>query len=64
MIFGGRNMGDSYFKPDNFTGRVVLDKEVLVYNTDVHFSGSITETRELFNKTLHASKIVLYENRN
>jgi len=48
MLLGGRNMGDKYYDPDCFTGRVSLDKEVLVYNTDPTYTGIISQVRELF----------------
>ena len=63
MIFGGRNMSDRYFKPDCFRGKGTLDKEVLVFNTDSGFNGSISAARELFYKTINAPLTVLYPNR-
>lgn len=48
MLLGGRNMGDKYYNPDCFIGRLSLDKEVLVYNTDPSHTGIISEVRELF----------------
>lgn len=63
MIFGGRNIGDRYFKPDCFQGIGAFDKEVLIYNTDLDFAGSITAVRELFYTTVNSSLTVLYPNR-
>ncbi|MCL2365179.1 MAG: phospholipase D-like domain-containing protein [Defluviitaleaceae bacterium] len=57
MIMGGRNIGDRDFNPDSFTGRVSLDKEVLVYNTDPAFSGAIAHTAVYFNEKLSAPRI-------
>ena len=55
MILGGRNVGDKYFLPSGFTGRQSLDREVLVYNTDLAFSGIIAEVNDLFNETITSS---------
>ena len=48
MLLGGRNMGDKYYAPPCFTGRVSRDTEVLVYNTAPAHNGIISEVRELF----------------
>jgi len=56
MILGGRNIGDRDFNPDSFTGRVSLDKEVLVYNTDPSFVGSIAQTIAYFNEKTSAPR--------
>jgi len=48
LLLGGRNMGDKYYNPDCFTGRVSLDKEVFVYNTNPAYAGIISEVRGLF----------------
>ena len=50
MLLGGRNMGDKYYNPIGFTGRVSLDAEVLVYNTAPDYHGIIWEVRELFKE--------------
>lgn len=33
LLLGGRNIGDKYFSPEDFTGLCSLDRDVLVYNT-------------------------------
>lgn len=33
MILGGRNIGDAYFAPEGYTGKVTNDRDVVVYNT-------------------------------
>ena len=48
MILGGRNMSDRFFNPDCFDGHLTLDLEVLVYNTDTDFAGSIADVNSLF----------------
>lgn len=48
LILGGRNIGDKYYAPEGFTGRLSLDREVLVYNTDPTFQGSIADVRQYF----------------
>ena len=63
MIFGGRNIADRYFKPELSARPGVLDKEVLVYNTDTNFSGSIAAVSELFQHTLNSYLTVLYRHR-
>ena len=58
MILGGRNISDKYFAPYGFTDRLSLDREVLVYNTDLAFLGSIAGVLDYFNSKIasgHAS---------
>ena len=52
MILGGRNISDKYFAPEGYIGRLSLDREVLVYNTDLAFHGSITDMVEYFNSKI------------
>lgn len=33
LLLGGRNVGDRFFGPEDFTGELSLDRDVLVYNT-------------------------------
>lgn len=33
MILGGRNIGDEYFAPEGYTGKITNDRDVVVYNT-------------------------------
>ena len=33
LLLGGRNIGDRFFGPEDFTGELSLDRDVLVYNT-------------------------------
>ena len=63
MILGGRNIGDRYFKPDCFLGTPAFDTEVLVYNTNPDYNGSISAVRELFHKTINAPLTSLYQPR-
>jgi len=39
LLLGGRNIGDEYFAPPSHTGRVVYDRDVLVFNTAYGTSG-------------------------
>ena len=58
MILGGRNISDKYFTPYGFTDRLSLDREVLVYNTDLAFHGSLADVVDYFNSKIaspHAS---------
>ena len=59
MILGGRNIGDRDFAPDDFTGRVSLDREVLVYNTDRGFHGSITAAIDYFYSKINSPRTSL-----
>jgi len=59
MLLGGRNMSDRYFGLDGFTGNVSFDREVLVYNTDPDFSGSINEVMAYFNAKINSNKTSL-----
>ena len=64
MLLGGRNMGDKYYNPDCFTGRLSLDTEVLVYNTDPAHCGIISEVRELFRAKAASSRATPVAGRN
>ena len=33
LLLGGRNIGDKYFAPESYDGKVSYDRDVLVYNT-------------------------------
>jgi len=59
LLLGGRNMGDKYYNPDCFTGRVSLDAEVLVYNTAPNYHGIISEVRELFKEKAASTRATL-----
>ena len=59
MLLGGRNIGDKYFNPDGFQGVVSLDREVLIYNTDLTFEGSIVQTQAYFEEKINSNHAVL-----
>ena len=59
LIFGGRNIGDKYYAPAGYTGRLSLDREVLVYNTDPAFQGSISEVRDYFARKRSSDRTFL-----
>jgi len=56
MILGGRNISDKYFASDEFAGRLSLDREVLVYNTDAQFHGSIADVVDYFNRKITSNQ--------
>ncbi|MCL2526892.1 MAG: phospholipase D-like domain-containing protein [Defluviitaleaceae bacterium] len=60
MIMGGRNIGDRYFKPDGHTGRLTYDREVLVYNTDPQFNGSIAEVAAYARSKTSSPRTTMY----
>jgi len=60
MILGGRNIGDRYYNPDCFTGRVAFDREVLIYNTDSQFLGSISDVTAYAQKKLSSQMALAY----
>ena len=33
LLLGGRNIGDKYFGPEGYTGKLSIDRDVLVYNS-------------------------------
>jgi len=59
MILGGRNMGDKYYEPEGFVGRLSLDREVLVYNTNPDINGSIVEVTYYFNSKVTSERVFL-----
>ena len=59
MILGGRNIGDKYFAPACFTGLLSLDREVLVYNTDPAFAGSVVAVMDYFHSKIVSGRASL-----
>lgn len=57
MLLGGRNIGDKYYNPEGFDGTVSLDREVLVYNTNPDFQGSIFDTRNYFDQKINSDRV-------
>ena len=57
MLLGGRNIGDKYYNPESFNGTVSLDREVLVYNTNPDFQGSIIDTRNYFDQKINSDRV-------
>ena len=64
VILGGRNIEDRDFDPDCFDGKVSLDREVLVYNTDSEFNGSIASVREYFKSKINSDRAFLQRGKN
>jgi len=60
LILGGRNLGDRYYAPDGFTGRQTLDREVLVFNTDPDFNGSIADVTDYFHDKINSDHTAQY----
>jgi len=56
MILGGRNIGDKYFNPEGYTGKLSLDREVLVFNTDLYFQGSIADVSSYFEEKINSDR--------
>jgi len=63
LILGGRNIGDRDFDPYGRNRHVSLDREVLVYNTDLNFMGSIIEVREYFFSKINSARVSLHTSR-
>ena len=63
MILGGRNISDRYFDPDGFTGNLTFDREVLVYNADPEFRGSIADAIDYFNIKMQSQRMHLHNHR-
>ena len=61
LILGGRNIGDKYFAPDGFDGRFSFDREILVFNTDPNFNGSIAQVIDYFNSKIYSQCTSLFD---
>jgi len=60
MILGGRNISDRYFAPDGFSGNLTYDREILVYNTNSEFNGSIADVLDYFYVKINSSRAHLH----
>jgi len=63
MILGGRNISDRYFDPEGFSGNLSYDREVLVFNTDREFAGSIADVTKYFNLKIESDRSCLRDRR-
>ncbi len=54
MILGGRNIGDEYFVPDGYEGKITNDRDVVVYNTasggDQSGDSVLSDAKTYFNE--------------
>lgn len=60
LILGGRNIGDRFFNPECFDGSVTLDIDVLVYNTDTNFTGTIADVNSYFLSKVNSPRTSLF----
>ncbi|MCL2372395.1 MAG: phospholipase D-like domain-containing protein [Defluviitaleaceae bacterium] len=56
LILGGRNIGDRDFAVDDSRWNASLDREVLVYNTQPGFQGSLAQTRAYFYRKINSTR--------
>jgi len=63
LILGGRNISDRYFDPVGFNGNITYDREVLVYNSDPMFHGSVADVMDYFNLKIHSGRAHLHNRR-
>jgi len=61
MILGGRNISDRYFDLGGFNGNITYDREVLVYNSNPEFKGSIVDVVEYFNVKRYSGLAFLHD---
>lgn len=54
MIFGGRNVGDKYYKEEGYSDPISYDREVFVYQTEKTRSteSAVVQVREYFDRIL------------
>lgn len=61
MILGGRDIGDEYFVPDGYTGKITIDRDVVVYNTAAGAKQSgnsvLSDARSYFNEIWNCEAI-------
>jgi len=60
LLLGGRNIGDKYFNPEGFDKRLTLDREVLIFNSNLDFSGSIVQTINYFEQKIQSEMVLLH----
>lgn len=61
MLLGGRNIGDKYFVSEASDEKISLDREILIYNTDLEFTGSIEEIKDYFLAKVDSKQVSLHE---
>lgn len=58
LLTGGRNIGDKYFAPEGYDGKITQDRDVFVENTEQHGAKSVLPQVRKYIQSLWTSKYV------